>query len=386
MAKEERGIVKYESRGQEVVLTAEIVREFLVTGKKELVTNQEIAYFLGICKARGLNPFLKDCYLVKYDANPAAIITAIDFYRSRARAAADCTGWTSGVICLNKETGELRYSKGLVLPTEELAGGWFRARPTGWAVDCELEVNLSGYTKNNAFWTREKAPTMIAKVAESQGLRRVWPDLFQGTYTEDEMGIDLDAPGGPPPPGSIGDITPKPEEPKLNTTKFDRAVKRLKWDKETMARLDRWLTDTATAASNKSRKVITPDMIKVSCFGRFEEFMAKFKEWQDVNYPAPPEPAAEDNPTEPKEKGKGAAESQGQELAPEQGPDGGGPRSLNDRKDDAGREVVALGIPLRQLSPVHVFTIADINDDNIDALEELIANYAPTRAGGKNNH
>ena len=103
MAKEqERDLVKYESRGQEVILTAAIVREFLVTGKKELVTDQEIYYFLGICKARQLNPFVKDCYLIKYGSEPAAIVTAIDFYRSRARAQKDCVGWEAGVICQNR--------------------------------------------------------------------------------------------------------------------------------------------------------------------------------------------------------------------------------------------------------------------------------------------
>ena len=123
MSKESQGFVVYESRGQKVELTAQIVRDFLVTGKKELVSDQEIYYFLGICKARQLNPFVKDCYLIKYGSEPAAIITAIDFYRSRARAAVDCTGWQKGVICLNKDTGELRYSNGLVLSNEELVGG-----------------------------------------------------------------------------------------------------------------------------------------------------------------------------------------------------------------------------------------------------------------------
>ena len=293
MAKEqEKGLVVYESRGQKVELTAQIVRDFLVTGKKELVSDQEIYYFLGICKARQLNPFVKDCYLIKYGSEPAAIITAIDFYRSRARAAVDCTGWQKGVICLNKDTGELRYSNGLVLSNEELVGGWFKARPTGWNVDFELEVNLAGYIKKTSqgeitkFWSPANQPSQIMKVAESQGLRTVWPDLFQGTYTADERNFDLDNldAGGPPPAGGAGDITPKPE--KLDTSKFDKAIKKLKWDKETRARLEKWLADTAVAASAKKGEIYTTDMIKMSCANRFEEFLAKFKEWQDVNYPA----------------------------------------------------------------------------------------------------
>ena len=404
MAQEkEQGLIKYESRGQEVTLSVAIVRDFLVTGKKELVTDQEIFYFLGICKARQLNPFVKDCYLVKFDSNPAAIITAIDFYRSRARAAQDCTGWEAGVICLNKETGELRYSKGLVLPNEELVGGWFKARPTGWHVDCELEVNLSGYAKDNVFWKGGKAATMIAKVAESQGLRRVWPDLFQGTYTADERNFDLDNldAGGPPPPGSPGDITPKAEPEKLDTSKFDKAVKKLKWDKEIHARLEKWLADTATGASNKAGKVITVDMIKISCSNRFEEFLAKFKEWQEVNYPPPGAPqetatGQTKGPLSPEAIQHGKEEWE-KDHPPEADATTEAPpgeerpaavhdpevKPLADRKQTAWHRVIELGIPLTNLAVVHVSTLADINEDNIGELEELVATYQAATGRGK---
>ena len=181
-------VVVYQSKsGQKVSLSLSFVRDFLVTGKKELVTDQEIVLYMGICRSLGMDPLAKDVYLVKYDANPAAPIVAIDFYRSRARAQEDCVGWDKGVICLQKDGG-LRYSHGLVLPTEVLVGGWFEAQPKGWDKPFKLEVNLSGYKKNNAFWSDEKAPTMIAKVAESQGLRTLWPKEFKGTLTAEEIG------------------------------------------------------------------------------------------------------------------------------------------------------------------------------------------------------
>ncbi len=368
----ERGLIKYESRGQQVELSVSIVRDFLVTGKKELVTEQEIFYFLGICKARQLNPFVKDCYLIKYGSEPAAIVTAIDFYRSRARAAPDCTGWEKGVICL-KEDGELRYSKGLVLPNETLVGGWFKARPLGWTVDFMLEVNLAGFIKRTSqgeitkFWSEANQPSQIMKVAESQGLRTVWPDLFQGTYTADELSLDLDSPGTPPPPGSPGDITPKPEPEKLDTSKFDKAVKKLKFDAETMTRLDQWLEATAAKTSTQD-KVYTVDMVKVSCVKnpeRFEQFQAAFKKWQEINYHPPveaPNPPPEPPPTE---------KESGPEVLP-----------LAERKQAAWHQVVALGIPLSDLAVVKcpdgtgMSKLADIDEDNIGGLEELLAAYS----------
>ena len=222
-----QGLVVIESRGEKIELTPAIVRNYLVTGRKELITDQEIFYFLGICKARHLNPFVKDCYLIKYTNEPAAIVVAIDFYRSRAKAMPDCTGWKKGVVCL-KENGELRYSMGLVLPGETLVGGWFRATPKGWTQPLELEVNLSGYIKKKQdgsitrFWSAENQPSQIMKVAESQGLRTVWPDEFAGTVTGDEAGIDLSAKAIVLEP-SNGDASPDLDEAAVE--EFDRLVK-----------------------------------------------------------------------------------------------------------------------------------------------------------------
>ena len=178
--------------GQEVRLSPEMIRKYLVQGKGELVTLQEMAYFINICKARKLNPLTRDCYLIKYGTDPAAIVTSIDFFRKRARAQKDCKGWKKGVMVQDKE-GKLRDSFGLVKDDEKLVGGWFEAKPEGWLEPFRLEVNLKGYLKKTSegkitkFWSEENQPTMIAKVAEAQGLRTIWPDEFQQLYEEDEV-------------------------------------------------------------------------------------------------------------------------------------------------------------------------------------------------------
>jgi phage recombination protein Bet len=193
---EEKNLVKYQSRdGQEIILSFDTVRKYLIQGNRDKVTEQELMLFLGVCKSRGLNPFKKDAYLVKYGDDPAAIITSIHYFRARARAQKDCRGWKSGVIVREKD-GSLRYSDGLVLDEEELLGGWFEAKPDGWDFPVKLEVNLGGYIErmnpgNTArFWQPENQPTMIAKVAEAQGLRKLWPDEFQQLYGEEEIVLD----------------------------------------------------------------------------------------------------------------------------------------------------------------------------------------------------
>ena len=179
--------------GNEIKLTPEMVRKYLVQGHGEMITIQEMIYFLNLCRSRKLNPFIKDCYLIKYSASdPAAVVTSIDYFRKRARAQKDCKGWKSGIIVKDTE-GKVKDTAGLLQDGEILLGGWFEACPDGWTEPLRLEVNLRGYIKKKQdgsvtrFWSPDNQPSQIHKVAESQGLRRLWPDEFQGIYSEEEI-------------------------------------------------------------------------------------------------------------------------------------------------------------------------------------------------------
>ena len=203
---EERVIASYQSKdGQEIKLSFDNVRKFLVSGKSEFVTEQELMFFIGTCKSRGLNPFKKDCYLIKYAQNdPAAIVVSIDYYRSRAKAQADCVGWSSGIIIETVDGTVTHRSGSFIRENETLLGGWFKAKPKGWDEYFEWSIPLKPFVKKTSqggvtrFWSDDNQPYMIAKVAESQGLRRLWPDEFQQLYIKEELHA------GP------RDITPEP--------------------------------------------------------------------------------------------------------------------------------------------------------------------------------
>jgi len=190
---EEKAIVKYKAKdGQEISLGFKIVRDYLVQGDREKVTPQELMFFMGMCKSRGLNPFKKDAYLIKYGVDPAAIVVSIDYFRARARAQADCKGWKAGVI-IKKNESYVNREGSVVYEGEKLIGGWFEAKPAGWDQPRFHSVNLKGYIKRTKeghitrFWSEENQPSQIMKVAESQGLRMVWPDEFQELYSEEEI-------------------------------------------------------------------------------------------------------------------------------------------------------------------------------------------------------
>jgi phage recombination protein Bet len=260
--------IEYKSGGVEVKLTPPIIRKYLVRGKGELTTDQEILFFMKICQARGLNPFIGDAYLIKYSGDPAAVVTSIDFFRKRARSQKDCVGWEAGIIVLAKDGASVKYTNGLLLEGEELIGGWAKATPDGWKVEQKLEVNLSGYLRYRKeketgkreltkFWEPENQPMMIAKVAESQLLRRLWPDEFQGLQTAEEVDSGMSS------EGAI-DITPPPKS-------FEDLVKE---KGPYPPDLDIFIEETAA----KNRKAV--EEIKAGTIEDFENFWKYFGIWR----------------------------------------------------------------------------------------------------------
>lgn len=400
-ANRETNLVVYKARGgEEVSLSLETVKNFLITGNKDLVTIQEMVYFIGICKARGLNPFAKDCYLVKYSQNEnAAIITAIDFYRSRAKAQPDCKGWEKGVIVQNKDTGELRYSKGLVLDNEDVVGGWFKAQPEGWTNPWELEVNLREYIKHTksgdvtAFW--QKPAMMISKVAESQGLRTLWPDEFRGTLAAEEAGLHSDQ------FGEIPELPPLPKEeppppPAVDLSKFSQALKAKKLPAERVKRMEKYFE--IIAESQKATKV-TVDQLKEKASGNFGAFFGAFEKWEAATFPkaAPPkeEPPQEEPPAMEPPGEAGPAEKVEEEAGPgnlEEGGEGEGdwPPAQEpvvvpfaDRVTKLWHEIIGKGIPLSVLTlqvgdeTKTIQRMNDITATNIDQVQALVDSYKP---------
>lgn len=196
MAEEkEKGLVVYQGHdGQEIKLSVDIVKRYLVQGHPEFVTEQEAYFFMGTCRARGLDPFKKDCYLVKYtERDTAAIVTSIEHFRARAKSQPDCVGWSCGIIVLDKDEEMIERTGAFIWPGDKLVGGWFRAKPKHWEMEVAWKINLAPFIKKTSqgavtrFWSEENQPLMICKVAESQGLRRVWPDEFKNFYVEGEI-------------------------------------------------------------------------------------------------------------------------------------------------------------------------------------------------------
>jgi len=189
-------IVKYKSEsGEEVSLSADIIKRYLVSGDPSKVTNQEVMMFLKLCQYQKLNPFLNEAYLVKFGNEPAQIIVGKDVFMRRLSNSPLVEGYQAGIIVRKKGSDEVQYRNGtFYVPGEEqLLGGWSKIWRKGWKEPVEHSVSLHEYIKLNANnqpqagW--KKAATQIRKVALVQNAREVVPDLRQ-LYISEEMQVD----------------------------------------------------------------------------------------------------------------------------------------------------------------------------------------------------
>ena len=123
--------VVYEVEGEQIRLTPKIVQEYIV-GTDAQITMPEFKMFTALCKARKLNPFLKEVYCIKYGNQPAQLVVSKDVILRRAVLHPDYNGIEDGIIVLNAD-GEIIERKGCFkLPTETLVGGWARVYRKNW--------------------------------------------------------------------------------------------------------------------------------------------------------------------------------------------------------------------------------------------------------------
>lgn len=155
-------------------LTKETVKKYISLD----ATDQEIIYFLQICKTFKLNPLKREIYLVKYGNSKANILVGYEVYLKRAERS---NKW-SGMEVTTEGSIENKDLKAIV-----------KIYRKDWSQPLIHEAYYSEYVQTkadgtpNTFW-KNKPRTMIKKVAISQAFRFAFPDEFDGMpYTSDEV-------------------------------------------------------------------------------------------------------------------------------------------------------------------------------------------------------
>lgn len=188
--------VTYEVDGQQIKLTPQIVQDYIV-GTSAQITMPEFKMFTELCKVRGLNPFLREAYCIKYSNNtPATIVVGKDAILKRAVLNSKYNGMKSGIIVTNENGEEKKRTGTFKLPTETLVGGWAEVFRKDWQNSIEASVSLEEAIQRksngepNSNWTKQPA-TMIEKVAKVRALREAFVEDLGGMYEAEEMNVDL---------------------------------------------------------------------------------------------------------------------------------------------------------------------------------------------------
>ena len=179
------------------------------------LTDTEFKIFVGMGKATGLNPFLKEMWAVKYGKDregnelPAQIFIGRDGYRKGAHANPNYDYHQVDAVYENDTyevtNGEVRHIYNLK-NRGKLIGAYCLVKLKDSSKPHYTFAELEEYSTGQSLWaeisykdnkyggkykTGGKPATMIKKVAEAQGLRMA-SDIFQGTYSEYEINPQME--------------------------------------------------------------------------------------------------------------------------------------------------------------------------------------------------
>ncbi len=288
-----------------IKLTARMVLRFLCVKTKagHVCSEDQAVKFVMLCKARGLNPWEGDAYLVGYDSQKYgpqfSLITAHQAFLKRAEVHQEYDGMESGVIVrrthVDAESGECRQQtlelEGDFYETgDEVIGGWakvhFKTRKHPSYKRLRRETFDTGYSR----WEKDPAG-MIVKCAEADALRSAFPNSLGGMYLEGEMPAADREPGKPdvPKPGRHSLKNGRkaepiaPPEPTADEARAEMAADDLLadlLDRVTICESRKQLEEVGAEALRKHAELGTD---------RYERFQRSYREWT----PVPSEPARE---------------------------------------------------------------------------------------------
>jgi phage recombination protein Bet len=171
--REEEFTVSYETDYGPVTLTPKDIKNYFCKD----ATWAEVVLFLNLCKFQGLNPWLKEAYLVKYGSGKAEIITSWEVYLKRAEDHPAFDGYEDEPVY--DEGGKLVAWKCAVFRKD-------RSRPLRRQADLSEYIKRTQGGEVTAMW-RDKQKTMLRKVVISQGLREAFPKRCGGMYVAEEV-------------------------------------------------------------------------------------------------------------------------------------------------------------------------------------------------------
>lgn len=189
--------VKFDVAGRNVELSVALTQAYFCPK----ASPAEAYVFNQWCSHVGLDPWRRECYLVKFGDDPATQIVAADVYKKRAERNPRYQGKKDGVIVLDKDGNLVDRVGAFVLDTDTIVGGWCKVFVKDYVEPIEARVSFKEYCKMKdgkpaAQW-RDRPATMINKVAMVHALRNAFPNDLGSMYVAEEMGMEEPADNTP---------------------------------------------------------------------------------------------------------------------------------------------------------------------------------------------
>lgn len=194
-AKSAEKMVEYQAFGssEKVALSIAIVRKWIAAPTKsgKFASDGDVMRFIMLCKARQLNPWEGDAFLIGYDsqAGPSfSLITAHQAFLKRAEAHGQFDGMKSGVIVEDSKRGVIEVEGDFVLTGQTLLGGWCDVFRKDHSHPKKARLKLDTFDKGFGQW-KTNAAGMIVKCAEADALRGSFPNTLGGMYNDAELAL-----------------------------------------------------------------------------------------------------------------------------------------------------------------------------------------------------
>tara|TARA_Y100000401_G_C8319273_1_gene224290 strand:- start:860 stop:1537 length:678 start_codon:yes stop_codon:yes gene_type:complete len=173
-----------------IKLSLDIIKRQIVspTASGKYPSPKELTDMLMLCRARKLNPFTGDVYLVGYDSKGQAKFTLITSHMAllkRAEHSEQYDGMQSGLI-VETENGRVHLEGDYIDPNQKATGAWARVYRKDQKVSTYRSLNISKYNKGFGLW-KDNPEMMAVKCAEADALRSAFPSSAGGMYLREEM-------------------------------------------------------------------------------------------------------------------------------------------------------------------------------------------------------
>lgn len=175
-----------------VKLTHNMVLAYCVSPTRSgaMPSKRDVTNFIMLCKARRLNPFVGDAFLVGYDSQQEgakfSLITAHQALLKRAEAEQAFDGLEAGIIVFDADKNIAHRKGAMRMPGDKIIGAWATVYRKDRSHPTEVTVEFEPYNTNRSRWKIDPAG-MIVKVAKDAGLREAFPSTLGGMYGEEEM-------------------------------------------------------------------------------------------------------------------------------------------------------------------------------------------------------